>query len=663
MRTWKQMVFAACCMVFAAGIFQPVHAEGLRTVKEEAPEYFSSSKSVDSKFEAFLVGELKKRKRMIQVDEYKIEKKDILEAFVEVIYNNPELYFVKRTFQFSCSSSTGYVNNILVTYQNYDLNAVETEINKIVDLVDDNMTDLEKILTVHDYLCMTIEYPKSDFLQNRVSDDAHTIKGAVVDKIAVCDGYSTAFQYVMKKLGIECNLIIGTGNGGKHAWNQVKLNNKWYLVDVSWDDVTFDNLGGIKHEYLLKSESDFAGHNWEKNAYERCTSTTYDDAFWRTSNTMFLDYNDAWYYLDSEGVLRKNTLKDMNAVGTKVATIGGRWYVYGDTSAYYKGNYAKIAMHNGKIYYSQPDGIYTINFDGTDKKIYSNVDTTNGYIYGMKIEDNKLYYQISKAPNAEERKTYYLGLSAAPEKQTITTSQDTYVKAYGDESFSLSAKTNGKGKLTYTSSDTKVATVSCDGRVYIKGVGTTTITIQAAATSDYKATTKTVELTVGRKQLTGKIKIPTSKYAYNGKAKQPTVTVAGYKKNVDYKVTYSNNVNLGTGKITVTGIGNYKGTIIRNFYIVPRQTKIVSATAVGNKRIKVKWKKQNFTGYEIYICQRKDFSKGYKKIMVENPTTISKTITGLTAGKTYYVRVRAYKMKNSKSYQGIFSEILTVKVK
>lgn len=663
MRRWKQMVFAACCMAFATQLWNPVYAETQLTVKEEAPLYYSSSTSVDSAFETFLVAELKKQKKEIDIAKYGIDKEDALETFVAVIHKNPELYFVKKSLQYSYSPSTGRVTKIVVTYRNYNLDAVEAEINKIVDLVNDEMTDLEKIITIHDYLCLTIEYPQSDLINNRVSDDAHTIKGAVIDKIAVCDGYSTAFQYVMEKLGIDCTLVTGTGNGGSHAWNQVKLDGKWYLIDVSWDDLTFDNLGGIKHEHMLKSESDFAGHSWTKTDYERCTSTTYDNAFWADSNTLLLDYNNYWYYLDLEGVLRKHSLKDINAAGTKIATLGGKWYVHGSTSSFYKGNYAKLAMHNGKIYYSQPEGIYTIGFDGKNQKLFSSVDTTKGYIYGMKIEDNKIYYQISKVANEEERTNYYLELESTPATQKITTGADSYKKVYGDESFSLSAKTSGDGKLTFTSSNTKVATVAYDGKVYIKGVGTTKITIRAAATDSSKAATKTVEITVGRKKLDGKIKIPTSKYAYNGKAKQPTVTVKGYKMNVDYKVTYSNNVNMGTGKITVTGIGNYTGTITRNFYIVPRQTKIVSADATGSRRIKVAWEKQNFTGYEIYICQRKDFSKGYKKIMVTNPSTLSKSITGLTTGKTYYVRVRAYKTISGKAYQGIFSEILTVKVK
>ena len=57
-----------------------------------------------------------------------------------------------------------------------------------------------------------------------------------------------------------------------------------------------------------------------------------------------------------------------------------------------------------------------------------------------------------------------------------------------------------KGKLTYKSSNTKVAAVSAVGTVTIKGTGKATITITAAATSNYKAATKKITITVNPKK-------------------------------------------------------------------------------------------------------------------------------------------------------------------
>ena len=99
-----------------------------------------------------------------------------------------------------------------------------------------------------------------------------------------------------------------------------------------------------------------------------------------------------------------------------------------------------------------------------------------------------------------------------------------------------------------------------------------------------------------------------SSYTYDGKAKKPAVTVkdgnTALKERTDYTVTYSNNINVGTAKVTVAGKGNYKGTVTKGFTITVKKgtyhkvgscqykvtgTSTVSFTGVkDNKAAKVK---------------------------------------------------------------------------
>ena len=95
-----------------------------------------------------------------------------------------------------------------------------------------------------------------------------------------------------------------------------------------------------------------------------------------------------------------------------------------------------------------------------------------------------------------------------------------------------------------------------------------------------------------------------SSYAYDGKAKKPAVTVKDgntvLKEGRDYTVTYSNNINAGTAKVTVTGKGNYKGTVTKSFTITVKKgtshkvgsyqykvtgTSTVSLTGVKNNKV------------------------------------------------------------------------------
>ncbi len=104
------------------------------------------------------------------------------------------------------------------------------------------------------------------------------------------------------------------------------------------------------------------------------------------------------------------------------------------------------------------------------------------------------------------------GKSDLPATQTITASD--FTKTYGDAPFSLGAKTNGDGKLTYKSANTKVVTVDSTGKVTIKGAGTAKTTISAAATADYQAASKTITVTVKKaaNPITVKAKTATVKY-------------------------------------------------------------------------------------------------------------------------------------------------------
>ncbi len=118
------------------------------------------------------------------------------------------------------------------------------------DLHTDRLRDLPRAvleLKVHDKLLDWVEY-EEDTKDN--NDDIHTAYGALVNRKAVCDGYSLAFQYLLD--GLDIDAVFVAGNVGKiskqagHAWNMVLLGNgemsdrmdstDFYDVDTTWDD-------------------------------------------------------------------------------------------------------------------------------------------------------------------------------------------------------------------------------------------------------------------------------------------------------------------------------------------------------------------------------------------------------------------------------------------
>lgn len=95
--------------------------------------------------------------------------------------------------------------------------------------------------------------------------------------------------------------------------------------------------------------------------------------------------------------------------------------------------------------------------------------------------------------------TYVTQTKPPVKKLSQTISAKSFNKYYGDKPFNLGAK--AKTKFTYKSSNTKIATVSSNGNVSIKGLGKVTITIVASPSSKYNSATKKITINVKLKPI------------------------------------------------------------------------------------------------------------------------------------------------------------------
>ena len=206
--------------------------------------------------------------------ESKLKKED-QSAIETLIYENPEIFYlnatsmyinIEKVIKITSTKYNVYIDN--GSKPNYlaegfnskeDIDTYQTKIEKVRDYIVKNIkdkNDYEKIKLTHNYLRDTINY-ESTISKNNIYD----IYGALVLRECVCEGYAKAFQYIMNEVGIDNVIVIGTGTNsmGKtenHAWNYVKLDKKWYAVDVTWDDPMLIGDGIIpeksKYKYFLK---------------------------------------------------------------------------------------------------------------------------------------------------------------------------------------------------------------------------------------------------------------------------------------------------------------------------------------------------------------------------------------------------------------------------
>lgn len=114
---------------------------------------------------------------------------------------------------------------------------IDEMVSRIVsETVTDNMSDYEKVKALHDWLCNHAEY---DY-----NLEKYTAYEILSTGSGVCEAYSRAYCLLLNKAGIESRVIsCSIIDGGAHALNGVKINGRWYLVDVTNDDVVPGEIG------------------------------------------------------------------------------------------------------------------------------------------------------------------------------------------------------------------------------------------------------------------------------------------------------------------------------------------------------------------------------------------------------------------------------------
>ncbi len=125
------------------------------------------------------------------------------------------------------------------TLPDYSQSDIDMLIEEVNNFPVEGETVYEQLLSIHDGLARRISYDYSPPPLPASSYDAY---GALIEGLAVCEGYSEAFKLICDRLNIPCILVVGyvatSGEPGPHMWNAVEIGGAWYLVDVTWDDHT-----------------------------------------------------------------------------------------------------------------------------------------------------------------------------------------------------------------------------------------------------------------------------------------------------------------------------------------------------------------------------------------------------------------------------------------
>lgn len=93
-------------------------------------------------------------------------------------------------------------------------------------------SDYEKAKYVFETLIERVDYVED-------SKDNQNILSVFLHQKTVCQGYACATQYLLRQLGISSTIVSGRANNQAHAWNIVKLDEKYYHMDTTWGNSTY----------------------------------------------------------------------------------------------------------------------------------------------------------------------------------------------------------------------------------------------------------------------------------------------------------------------------------------------------------------------------------------------------------------------------------------
>jgi hypothetical protein len=283
-------------------------------------------------------------------------------------------------------------------------NDTEKKLDEIVSMLDTSMSDVEKILFLHDYLITTTQYDVRAYEIAIKDNNNFTIQGTLNAHQTMCSGYTITLYRLLEKAGISAKMV--DSQEMEHTWLTVEIDNNWYHIDPTWNDTTYDeypdtdkSIDGIAlHDYFLLSDVKILIDHQQWDQLEDTTSDDlYEDNYIFNSNNSKMNYYDGyWYYTlpknnggykDSKYIYYTYTYDDVitksKIDGSDLSTI--------DLDCKIK---QLLSNNNNMLYFFNDNGVFSYNLDTNKKTLIYTTPINNSIIEIGLIGNNlKITYQ------------------------------------------------------------------------------------------------------------------------------------------------------------------------------------------------------------------------------------------------------------------------------
>lgn len=421
--------------------------------------------------------------KSIDLSSYNVHKDDLMTIFRAMCFDNPDIFYVNSAYVEYVYDSTGRVYSVepvyIYTRSKLDsyVSKFKNTANKLIKDVDLSWSGYKKALAIHDILATTCVYKDGGV-------SYCTAYKAIVDHKGVCEAYSRAYSYLLKLVGVDSKCI--NSSSLSHCWNMVKLGGKWYHVDVTKDDPLPDISGYVRHtyflcsdSYLLRDTSSDAHSGWTSDvSYSsdyKCSSTKYDNSYFKNIKSVIICKNSAYYYI-------KNNYKNKNMIALIKRKNGNKKVICKITAKWYKSNgnlltntFSELCCKGKYLYFNTSRNVYRLKI-GTKKakSVYTIPPNQKKDFYGIKLSGNYIIATKKKSDTqtGSTSKIIYFNGSKLIQMPYINS---TSVSIKKGSSYKLKVY-RGSGKVTYKSSNTKIAKVNSKGKIKGLKKGNCTIT-------------------------------------------------------------------------------------------------------------------------------------------------------------------------------------------
>ncbi len=549
---------------------------------------------------------------------------DYDEKLTSLYLEVPVFYAYYENDDFRGNGIIGKYNNIFNIIKSFDFSACNNR--------------YEFLKKLHDYLISYIDYDQTYF-------NCYDLSGALLDRKAVCMGYSFAVKAICNYYKIPCAVCTSTEVPASetnkhieaHMWNAVLMDDgKWYYIDTTWDDHPEYTKEKIIYDYFLCGSKSTASH-FNNKFYSNHIEQSADEAYIpnvpkcetayvynKNANTRFTINSNAKESQDEYNVLLLNVpyLKD---------------YIYFNGLAY-------------NITSSEDGRSVTVSDNGTNEKWK--------LIFTGDCDHTETKLRETPASCIAKGKIEKVCVVCGDVIETVKILEKTGHTSDGG-TVTVKPTCTSEGKKTYKCSVCKAVIktekIAKTAHNYNKlVVKRATLTENGLSTPTCSGCGATKTATVIYRPKT--FKLSTTSYICDGKAKKPTVKVTDANgktiSSSNYTVTYKNNTAAGTATATVEFKNNYYGTKTLKFTIALNKVSGLKASTVKTTSIGLTWTK--VAGAKYYKIEQSTDGKIWKTIKTADKN--SYTVSKLAAGKKYQFRVTA--LDSTKKQKGAVSSVL-----